>query len=80
MGGDWNMTVCTDNNNQNIDILNMLSPPSIVRYRQLANYCEDYKLTDPYRALQPDRRDYTYIPRTGKKTGHVLIFLLYQIL
>jgi exonuclease III len=75
IGGDWNLTVCTNDANYNIDTLNMLAPPSIIRSRLLAEICETYSLSDPYRCLHPHTRDFTYIPRTGKKTGHELIFL-----
>jgi exonuclease III len=75
-GGDWNLTVCTDSNDKNIDTLNMVSPPSLFRSRLLAEICETHNLTDPYRALHPHRRDYTYIPRTGKKNRSRIDFFI----
>jgi exonuclease III len=66
IGGDWNLTPCTDPNDRNIDIINMRSPPSIHRSRLLAEFCEQFKLSDPFRALHPFQKDFTYIPRTGK--------------
>jgi exonuclease III len=66
IAGDWNLTYSTDSNDNNIDILNMASPPSVYRSRALASICEKYDLTDPYRALHPHKKDFTYIPRTGR--------------
>jgi len=51
IGGDWNATFSLDNSVNNIDIFRMLSPPSITRSRAIAEICETYKLTDPFRTL-----------------------------
>jgi exonuclease III len=64
-GGDWNMTYSTDNTVDNIDIINMTAPPSSSRSGKLQELCDEFQLTDPYRALFPDGRDYTYVPRSG---------------
>jgi exonuclease III len=76
IGGDWNLTVCTDETEYNIDTLNMVSPPSLSRSRSLAEICETYSLSDPYRCLHPYMRDYTYIPRTGKKNRSRIDFFI----
>jgi exonuclease III len=65
-GGDWNATVCTLNNADNIDTLNMQSPPSVFRSEKIQNIMTDGKLTDPFRALWPENRDYSYVPRNGR--------------
>ena len=65
IGGDWNLTYSTGNAADNIDIFNMLSPPSVIRSRALAEIYELHNLSDPYRSLHPDRRDFTFRPRNG---------------
>jgi hypothetical protein len=47
IGGDWNMTYSTGDIDNNIDVLNMLSHPSILRSKELADMCERYQLSDP---------------------------------
>jgi exonuclease III len=61
--GDWNLTYCTDNTPQNIDIINMQSPPSQFRSNLLAGICDKYNLMDPFRLLHFDKRDFSFIPR-----------------
>jgi hypothetical protein len=39
-------------------------PPNILHSNLLSEMCEDLNLTDPFRFLYPDRREYTYKPRT----------------
>jgi exonuclease III len=62
-GGDWNLTYSSDPSVNNIDIINMVSPPSSLRSGKVLELCENFHLTDPYRILYPTRRDYTYVPR-----------------
>jgi exonuclease III len=76
IGGDWNTTVCTINSPDNIDILNMQSPPSHFRSLRLQELMYEGKLTDPFRALWPDKRDFTYTPRTGRANRSRLDFFL----
>ena len=66
IGGDWNATFSLENTNNNIDTFSMVGPPSITRSHGLADCCENFLLTDPFRALHPDRRDFTYYPRTRR--------------
>jgi exonuclease III len=74
--GDWNTTYSTDPGESNIDILNMSSPPSIIRSGWLAELCDEYKLSDPFRAIHCNRKEYTYIPRTGKSNRSRLDFFI----
>jgi exonuclease III len=67
IGGDWNTTVCTLNNHDNIDTLHMASPPSFFRSQKLEELSNVAQLTDPFRALWPAKRDYTYVPRSGRR-------------
>jgi hypothetical protein len=76
MAGDWNMTVCTDSNDHNIDTLNMSAPPGLGRSRILADVCDSFSISDPYRCLHPHTRDYTFIPRSGKNNRSRLDFFL----
>jgi exonuclease III len=63
VGGDWNTTYSTGDNGTNIDIINMLNPPSKLRSGWLNEICLAEDLIDPYRAFHPTKRDFTYIPR-----------------
>jgi exonuclease III len=60
--GDWNLTYSTCSTTDNIDIINMLSPPSAVRSGYLSEICDNFDLTDPFRALHFRSRDFTYVP------------------
>jgi exonuclease III len=76
LGGDWNTTYSTCSNKSNIDTWNMLSPPSVTRSGWLNEICQSLDLLDPFRAFHPTVRDYTYIPRSGKKNRSRLDFFL----
>jgi exonuclease III len=65
--GDWNATYSTERGAHNIDILNMTLPPSFVRSGWLADICEKNSLSDPFRAINYDKREFTYVPRDGGK-------------
>ena len=54
----------------------MVGPPSITRSRGLADCCENFLLTDPFRALHPDRRDFTYYPRTRRANRSRIDFFI----
>jgi exonuclease III len=73
-GGDWNLTYSTESSPHNIDILNMISPPSIHRSLLLNELCENYNFSDPFRLLHYNTRDYTYIPSSGKRNRSRLDF------
>jgi hypothetical protein len=74
--GDWNTTYCTDPGENNIDIINMLAPPSITRSAWLAELCDEFNLSDPFRIMHVDRRDFTYVPRSGTKNRSRLDFFI----
>jgi hypothetical protein len=76
VGGDWNTTVSTLDSPDNIDIYGMLRPPSSLRSNLLSEICIRGLLTDPFRALHPEKRDYTYTPRTGRAHRSRLDFFL----
>jgi len=62
LGGDWNCTWDSRNVELNIDCLNMVSIPSKRRSEKLINICNQKKLTDPFRCLFPNKREFTYVP------------------
>jgi exonuclease III len=66
VGGDWNATMCTDNSKDNIDILKMSAPPSVIRSNWINAICEELHLCDPFRSLHPTKRDFTFIPKGAK--------------
>ena len=76
LGGDWNLTYSTENSAENIGILNMLSPPSVIRSRALAEIYELHNLSDPFRSLHPERRDFSFRPKNGQPNRSRLDFFL----
>ena len=75
-GGDWNLTYSTADTALNLDIFRMNSPPSLIRSRALADVCEFYQLSNPFRALHPDRRDFSYRPKNGQNNRSCLDFFI----
>ena len=64
IGGDWNATFSNaPNSEQNIDCLNMARPPNSVHSRAITELCNNLGLMDPFRFLNPNRREFTYMPR-----------------
>jgi exonuclease III len=62
MGGDWNATFDCSNVDTNIDVVNMRGIPSLRRSRKIQEMCHEFSLVDPFRALDPNKREYTFIP------------------
>lgn len=54
----------------------MANIPSSFRSQKLAAICEKHRLTDPFRALFPNRRDFSYVPRTGRNNRSRLDFFI----
>jgi len=82
LGGDWNATYSTSPTVDNIDIFRMAAPPSTNRSLGIAELCDDFGLMDPFRALHPDLRDFTFKPRADRANRSRLDFFLvsYSIL
>ncbi len=76
IGGDWNATYSTNACVDNIDIFRMQSPPSITRSMWLNQICRDFSLCDPYRALHPTMRDYTFTPHGTRANRSRIDFFL----
>ena len=62
LGGDLNTTWDNRNVNENLDVHAMINIPSVFRSNKLREICANHNLTDPYRALYPNRKDYTFVP------------------
>jgi hypothetical protein len=60
----------------NIDIINMSNPPSITRSRWLADIYDEFNLSDPFRAMHYDKKDFTYVPRSGGRNRSRIDFFL----
>jgi exonuclease III len=74
--GDWNTTYSTEPANSNIDVLNMSNPPSLIRSGWLAELYEEFFLSDPFRALHFDKKEFSFVPKTGKKNRSRIDFFL----
>jgi exonuclease III len=75
-GGDWNATYCTEAGELNLDTFNMQNPPSITRSGWLAGICNDFNLFDPFRTMHYNKKDFTYVPRSGNKNRSRIDFFL----
>jgi exonuclease III len=69
IGGDWNATYSNLPINVNPDVFSMRAVPSTARTERILQLCDEFELSDPYRALHPDWRDYTYIPSGVLRTN-----------
>jgi hypothetical protein len=57
IAGDWNCTFSYDEIPINIDCLNMVSLPNRTHSLILNEMCDRLNLTDPYRALNPTKKE-----------------------
>ncbi len=62
IGGDWNTVLDPLPIPQNIDVINMVGIPNQVNGTLLREMCATNNLSDPYRTLYPNKKDYTYTP------------------
>jgi exonuclease III len=78
IGGDWNSTWDASPAIDNLDVINMQNIPSRFRSDQVLNIANRYNLTDPFRFLNPNKRDYTYIPNAAanRNRSRIDFFLL----
>jgi exonuclease III len=74
--GDWNATYSTQDGPGNIDIINMPNPPSLLRSQWLAEICELCNLSDPFRVLHYNKKEFTFVPRAGTCNRSRLDFFL----
>jgi len=79
LGGDWNSSYSTSPTADNIDIRNMRNPPSLVRSGWLREICNNHNLSDPFRALHPNLKDYTFSPPGARiNRSRLDFFLIYD--
>ena len=62
IAGDWNCTLSSEAINSNPDCFNMRELPNVRHSRYLDQFCLDLSLQDPFRALNPVRKDFSYTP------------------
>ncbi len=62
LGGDWNTTIDGRPIGLNIDTFQMSGLPNPKNSELLNNLCAEFFFIDPYRALYPNKRDYTDSP------------------
>ena len=69
IGGDWNATYSSNPIETNIDCYNMQQLPNLRHTLLLIDICNAFAFQDPYRLLNPNRKDYTYVPRAANATN-----------
>jgi exonuclease III len=69
ISGDWNSTWDASDPDQNIDIFNMRNIPSRDRSERVKLIADKFNLSETYRYMYPNRRDYTYIPNAIANTN-----------
>ncbi len=67
LGGDWNTTYCNTHPPNNPDTINMASIPSKTRSDWLLDLCDRHNLVDPYRALYPTKKEFSFFTRGLRK-------------
>ena len=82
LGGDWNATWDCSNSQENCDVINMVNIPSRFRSEQIRVLCNENHLVEPFRNLNPDKTDFTYIPNAQNNTNRSRIdfFLISNVL
>jgi exonuclease III len=77
LGGDWNTTPSSLPAAENPDIFSMANIPSKGRSEGVEALCNNFDLSDPYRVLDPETRDYTYVPSgvVRRNRSHIDFFL-----
>jgi exonuclease III len=80
VGGDWNATWDSSPPENNLDVIHMQNIPSRERSEHVKRIADKYNLTDPYRFLNPNKREYTYIPNAvnNRNRSRLDYFLINQ--
>ena len=77
IGGDWNCTYSCNKLCSNPDVCDMASLPNISHSKLVQKLCENFNLSDPYRCFYPNKRDFTFTPRSlSQKNRSRLDFFL----
>jgi exonuclease III len=69
VGGDWNCMPSVDPVPVNIDIFNMQELPNRRHSELLLELCAYMNLCEPYRVLNFNSKDYSYVPRCDAKSN-----------
>jgi exonuclease III len=69
LAGDWNCTLSGEEIRYNIDCFNMRALPNARHTELLKTLCDRHNLIDPYRLTYPNKRDYTFVPRSTESTN-----------
>jgi exonuclease III len=62
LGGDWNATYSCVLLASNSDVLNMQALPNINNSRKIKEICDELIMSDPFRALYPNKLEYSFAP------------------
>ena len=77
IGGDWNCTYSCNPLNSNPDICDMAKLPNLTHSKLVRNLCEKFSLSDPFRFFYPNKRDFSFTPRsTAQKNRSRLDYFL----
>jgi exonuclease III len=78
LGGDWNSTYSCLPVHENPDVMFMRNIQSLFRSEQIRDLCRLADLSDPFRTLLPDARDFSYHPsgNTRKNRSRIDFFLI----
>ena len=69
LGGDWNCTWDDRDVASNIDCLDMASIPSKRRSEKVKTICNTLNLSEPFRTMYPNRKEFSYIPAVREYTN-----------
>jgi len=69
LGGDWNATYSCLPIASNIDVINMQALPNITNSKKIKEMCLELGLTDPYRALYPNKIEFSFAPWGNTRTN-----------
>jgi hypothetical protein len=79
IGGDWNTVLDPQPIPQNIDVLNMVSIPNPVNGNLLREMCANHSMSDPFRVLYPNKKDYTYSPFGDTRKNRSRLDFFYHV-
>jgi exonuclease III len=76
--GDWNATHSCLPIASNIDVINMQALPNIANSKKLKELCLELGLSDPFRALYPNKIEFTFAPwgNTGTNRSRLDFFVI----
>jgi exonuclease III len=77
-GGDWNATPSMEDVAYNLDVIFIRNLPSRYRSEKVVELAEDLDLSDPFRALHPDSKEFSYYPSGNlrRNRSHIDFFLV----